>query len=221
MVGKTIRISDPYILKFFYPDFLVKEDLTYSDRDNKIIYVGKSRKDLKDYLSRNTKCFINTVGNPDLDFTNREKVVEWAFGVKGKQVSPKIQEQVSNIDDEYFLYLLKIYWVTGRWVAESANPDVSVYNLFQASVSSTKSALQIYFKLVEDQPARIVESSFITFLSRIYNLEDQSVSPGYLKLLKSALNKYGPKVKPAVYKLALRHDGREELAFIDLITDLR
>lgn len=221
MIGRTVKVSDPYMLKFFYPDFQVREELTYSDKDLCIIYVGKSRRDLKDYLGRNTKKFINTVGVPDLDFSNKEQILEWAFKCKDKVVSQKIQEQVKNLDDEYFLYLLKIYWITGRWAGESNSSDVSVYNLFQSSTTSIKNALQIYFKLVESQPARIVESSFITFLSRIYNIEDQSVSPGYLKLLKSALNKYGPKVKPAVYKLALRHDSREELAFIDLITDLR
>lgn len=221
MVGKTVKVNDPYLLKFFYPNFQVKEELTYSDRDVDVIYVGKLRKDLKEYLGRNTHRFINTVGVPDLDFNNRDAVLEWAYKCKGKEVTDKIKEQVKNLDDEFFLYLLKIYWITERWVGESNSSDVSVYNLFQSSVSSVKTALQIYFKLVEEQPARIVESSFITFLSRIYNIEDQSVSPGYLKLLKAALNKYGPKVKPAVYKLALRHDGREELAFIDLITDLR
>lgn len=221
MVGKTVRIKDPYLLKFFYPDFQVKEELTYADRDAKVIYVGKSRRDLREYLSSNTKQFINTVGAPDMDFNNKEKVVEWAFEKKGKVPTTKILEQVKNIDDEYFLYLLKIYWVTARWVGESSDSEVSVFNLFVASTSSLKQALQIYFALIDEQPARVVESSFITFLSRIHNIEDQSVSPGYLKLLKSALNKYGPKVKPAVYKLALRHDSREEFAFIDLLTDLR
>lgn len=221
MVGKTVKIKDPYLLKFFYPDFQVKEELTYTDRDAKIIYVGKSRRDLRDYLASNTEQFINTVGVPDIDFNNKEKVVEWAFARNGKVPTAKIIEQVKNMDDEYFLYLLKIYWVTARWVGESSESDVSVFDLFVASTSSVKQSLQIYFSLIEEQPARVVESSFITFLSRIHNIEDQSVSPGYLKLLKSALNKYGPKVKPAVYKLALRHDSREEFAFIDLITDLR
>lgn len=221
MIGKTVRIKDPYILKFFYPDFQVREELSYSDQDNSIIYIGKSVRNLNDYLYRNTKRFINTVGNPDIDFQNREQVVEWAFKQKEKKLTEKVKAQVKDFDDEYFMYVLKIFWVSGRWVGETGDGEVSVYNLFQSSVSSLKSSLQIYFKLLENQPARVVESSFITFLSRIHNIEEQSVNPGYLKLLKQALAKYGTKVKPAVYKLALRKDQKEELAFIDLLTDLR
>lgn len=221
MIGKTVKIKDPYMLKFFYPDFQVKEELSYSDRDNSIIYVGKSVRNLHDYLYRNTKQYINTAGSPDYDFQNREQIVEWAYKQKEKKLPEKVKAQVKDFDDEYFMYVLKIFWVSGRWVGETGDGEVSVYNLFQSSVSSLKSSLQIYFKLLDYQPARVVESSFITFLSRIHNIEDQAVNPGYMKLLKQALSKYGTKVKPAVYKLALRKDSREELAFIDLLTDLR
>lgn len=221
MEGKTVRIKDPYLLKFFYPDYQVRDELTYSDRDVKVIYVGKSQKDLVGYLSRNTKSFINTVGVPDIDFNNKEQIVEWAYAKKGKSAPAKVIEQAKNSDDDYFLYLLKVFWITGRWECEDEESEVTVYSLFQSTVQSLKQEIQTYFKLVEIMPARVVESSFITFLSRIYNIDDQNVSNGYLKLLKTALGKYGPKVKPAVYKLALRHDGNEQMAFLDLITDLR
>lgn len=221
MIGKTVKVSDPYLLRFFYPDFQVVTEITYSELDRDVIYAGASRKNLVNFLSKNTRRFINTVGTPDMDFANKEQIAKWVFSKKGKTPTEKQIETIKNQDDDFFMYSLKVFWITGKWVGGSEESDTTMFDLFQASVSSLKDVLKIYFKLVENLPPQVVESSFLTFLSRVHNLDDQSVNPHYLRLLKQALMRWGPKVKPAVYKLALRKDGSPELAFLDLITDLR
>ena len=221
MLSKTVKIGEPSVLNFFFPQFRLKEELSYTDRDNYIIYTGSGRRNLQKYLSENTKGFINTVGSPDIDFTDREVALRWVYSNINKEVPKTVVEAVKNYDDEYFMYCLKCVWASGFWPGARNSDSPSLYSLFAASPSSLRESYKIYLSLVEDMPAPVVESSFLTFLSRVKSVSDQAVSPGYLRLLKQCDMAFGSSVKLAVLKMAIRRGLRDELKFLDLITNLR
>ena len=79
----------------------------------------------------------------------------------------------------------------------------------------------IYYTLLESYPAPVVESSFLTFLSRVKTLSEQNVNPGYQKLLMRADSKFGDKLKSSVFKMATRGDLEDGLRFFELLTGLR
>ena len=142
------------------------------------------------------------------------------FFKKGKECPNSVIEQSVNYDEGYFLQCVKIFWMLGRWIG-SKDSDISLYNLFSSTQESLRSSIDIYFKLLDELPSPVVESSFLTFLSRVKNVSEQSAKPGYMKLLKLCNSKFGSRIKPSVYRFAVRNKIRDELAFIDLLIDLR
>lgn len=221
MVGKVVKVVDPNLITFFYPTFKIRTELSILDRDLDIIYVGPMKRGLIDQLSSGTKRFISTVGVPDIDLTNRESALKWLFSKSGKEPPVDLVEQAKTYDDDYFYFCMKVYWITGRWVGLKSDSDITLYSLFSSTSESLRKTIETYYKLIEDIPTKVVEASFLTFLSRVKNLEEQNAKPGYMKLLKVCDGKFGQKIKPAVYKIATREGLRDELLFIDLITELR
>lgn len=219
MLNKIVKVSNYQLIQFFYPDMKVRTELSLVDRDNSVLYIGKSRPKLKEWLTLNTKNFISVSGAPEVDFTNPEVLVSWVFAKREKEPSQRILDQIKNMDLPYIEHLCKVYHVSGRWIADHSNIDVTMFNLFQESASSLKGCLDVYFKLREVYPYEVIESSFVTFLSRVISIEDQNVSNSYMKVLKQANQRYGPKIKSIVLKLGTAPDS--ELEFINMLTELR
>lgn len=221
LISKTVKIENVPALQFFYPTFKVRKELMFSDRDEDIIYIGPYKRGLTEFLSEHTKRFINTVGSPDLDFTKRKEVVEWIYSKVGKQVPNTVLSLIDSYDDDYFNYCVKVMWVTGKWVGDDESSDKTLFNLFQSVTGSLKTSLEVYYELIKQYPPYVVESSFLTFLSRVKTAEEQNVSPAYQKLLNQSKMRIGDKIQPAVVKMATRTPFKLDLQFVDLITDLR
>lgn len=221
MEGKVIKVKDTGLLSFLFPSFQVRTSLSIADRDVDVIYVGPNRKDLRSYLERNSRSYVSSVGIPDVDLSNPQSALKWIFLQNGQELTENVRESVESMDDEEFWYLFKVMWVTGKWLGNIEDSKYNTFHLYQTSTMSLKDELTVYFSLLESMNPLVIESSFLTFLSRVKTIESQNVSAGYMKVLKSADSKYGSKIKQAVSKMATRRGLRPELLFIDLITDLR
>lgn len=219
MLNRIVKVSNYQLIQFFYPEMKVRTELSLVDRDNSVLFIGKGRPKLKEWLASNTKIFITVSGPPELDLTDPEVLVEWVFSLRDKEPTQKIIDQIKNMDLPYVEYLCKVYHITGKWIADTTGIDVTMFNLFQESSVSLKSCLETYFKLREVYPYEVIESSFITFLSRVATIEEQNVSSGYMRVLKQAHQRYGTKIKPLVLRLGTSEDT--ELEFINMLTDLR
>ena len=198
MLEKTVKVSDPGLIQFFYPNIVVRDELTIMDRENEVLYVGKMRPKFKQYLTIGCKHYISVVGAVDVDYTNSEILVKWVYNKRGKEPPSTVLEMVKNIDLSYTEYLCKIYYLTGHWIAKADNIEESLFTLFQATVGSTKDLLSVYFKLREVYPYEVIQASVLTFLSRVMTIQDQSVSPSYMMLLKQAYQRYGTKIRGVV-----------------------
>ena len=219
MLNKVVKVSNYQLIQFFYPEMKVRTELSLVDRDNSVLFVGKGKPRLKEWLSLNTKEFIATTGQPEVDFTNLEVLVKWVFAKKGKEPSQRILDQLQNMDLNYVEHLVKMYHISGKWMADNTSVDVSMFNLFQESTVSVKSCLETYFKLREVYPYEVIQASFITFLSRVTSIEDQNVSTSYMKVLKQANQRYGNKIRPLIMRLGTARDTETE--FINMLIDLR
>lgn len=216
MIGKFVRIGSPELVQYFYPDFVIREELSFLDQDKKVIFTGKAR---KDYLDSHTKQWICVSGSPEIDYTDKAELVNWVFSVRGKEPTRKILGSLDDLDLSYVEYLCKIYWLCGRWVANVDECDKNIYDLFMSSIESVGSTLRTYFELRKVYPYEVIEASFITFLSRVNNADDDSGTEGYKRLRRQARQRFGSKIRSEMVRLGSSEDN--ELSFINMMLRLR
>ena len=219
MINKIVKLEDPSILAVLYPDYEWKSEVTWLDSDKKVIYNGQVKPRLSKFLQENTKSFISVVGTPDEDYTNREKLVNWVYTRKNKVMPKYVKDQLDVLDVEELNYCIKIFNTVGVWPYSQTSEEVTIYNLYKETVGSVKDLLKVYYQLLQIYPHPVIEASFYTFLQRSLDIENQEVSPGYKKLLKSFYSKSSNKIKPALYNYA--QSSQTELDFINLLLSLR
>lgn len=198
--GKTVNIHKDRIglLSFFYPEFVVRENIFF-DNDNKVIYIGKDRRGLIGYLRENTKEFINTVGPYDYDLEDREVLIDMVYGKWGKEPKEDVKLVLNGIPDEEFYGFIKRRWVSAR--GEGIDSDgKTIYDLYKVFGRSKGEAVMVYTELLERFPPIMIESSLLTFIGKVVTLEDVEASGHYMKLLRDFKDRHGEKIKAVLYK---------------------
>lgn len=223
MIGSSVSILDLDLISFFYSDFRVVKELEFSDRNKDIIWIGKRDKASVDRVRAFANNYI-IVGVPDKgkNFEDKYNLLEWVYATRfNKSVPKKVLAEVDILEDKDFIAALKVLWVSGKWLYDDRPDDLSVYSLFVASTVSFKETVVVFNRLLEYYHIGMVESSFLKFLSRVADVDNQSVSGGYRKLLNKANASYGAKVKPLVLQYAMRNSNDIYLNMIDLFLKLR
>ncbi len=190
--GKTVKIVNKDLLLNFYPDYQLKEVLFF-DNSSRVIYCGKSRKNLLDYLGNNTLSFINTVGPYDYDLDDRDNLIEFVFDKHNKKPKESTVDLLRNMIDDDFYYNIKLLWFTGRLV-DIEDAEYTIYDLYKNLTKSKHDLLRVYFGLLKFTNPKVIEASLLTFFEKSFN-QDIEVSPGYRKLLNSFKDRRGSKLK--------------------------
>jgi hypothetical protein len=203
LIGKTVSTSNISLIEYLYPNYQVKESLFF-DKDSDVIYVGKMRKDLLEYLREGTSTFINTVGVCDVDLDNRESMLNLVYEKHGKEISEKIKEVIMSLNDKDFVNYVKSYWVLGKSTYEN-NTEVTIYDLYKNMVSFNQS-VKVFHKLRETYPNEVLLSSIESFIERLVNIKDISVSARYTTLLNDFLMSRGKDL----YRVLLKYYQMKE-----------
>ena len=111
MEGKIVKVSDISFIQFCYPDYITLSYVTFLNREDKVIYTGKAFKGVDEYLKKNTKSYINTVGIPELDLSTREALIQWAYNKKGKNLSNTTKGFLESLNDKDFNFSIKIFLI--------------------------------------------------------------------------------------------------------------
>jgi hypothetical protein len=202
----TVNCSNLRMLEFLYPDYISKSTLFF-DRENKVIYHGKFRKDVKEYLDNNTLSWINTVGPYDMDLDDKETLVKYVYSKWNKVPKDTVLEVVRNLQDIDFDNFIKVYWVLGKAPLDSA--DVTIYDLYRHLGKSKGELLKVYYKLLDVYNVGMLESSILTFIEKSMNYKDVEGSGHYMKLLKDFHDKYRPKIKALLMKYNMLDESKE------------
>lgn len=217
MIGKIVKIDEDF-LKILYPNYEVKSFVSFLDKGSNVIYNGKYFNNLKDYLSARTRNFISVSGPPELDLSSRDKLAEYVFDLKGRVYGETYQQFLEALDDTDFFYSLKMLVVTGK-IPYVISEKTSMFNLYKSLTLSTNEMIKIYYELLNNYPFRVLESSFLTFLNRVANLDTDSVSPRYSLLIKQTHNKIANNMKSSV--LTYVQSEQNEMDFLNLLINLR
>lgn len=216
-------INNTSVLSFMYPDFLVKDEIFF-DYENNIIYTGGYNKDIRGELTHGTKNFIcvSNTGIQDVDFTNRETIIDILYSKWGKKPKDEVKNALENMSDGDFWLYFKKFWITGRSRVEDAN--ISIFNLFRVLGKQRHDILETYFKLREFYPDSMIFSSVLSFIEKSMDLDNISVQSGnYLKLLTDFNRGYGDKVVPIIqraYTLECRNAKDKEYRTLWLLMQI-
>jgi len=219
--GKTVRVKNVDLLCYLYPDYVIREKLSIMDRDSKVIYVGRLRPNLKEYLSKNTMGYINTTGAPDVDLTNKEGLLNFVYQKHGKKPPNTVKAWLEDVEWDEFIYYCKVIWILGGLKAQIEDEKSTMFNLFMESSGSTKELLTVLFSLYESIPMEILEAGYLTFLSRAADIEGQSVGANYLRALKGLRSRCGDTLKPSITSYIKMKKMRVDAKLLKLIFSLR
>ena len=217
MINKFVN-CDVNLVQFFYPDFEIKSYVNFLDRENKIIYTGKPLNNLREYLENNTKEYICLVGVPELDLSTTKPLINYVFNKVGRKLDAHVELYLSNLDKLDLEYFLKCLYMTGQFPYKINKSD-SMLSLYKSLSQPLNDMLSILDKLINTYSFPIVESSFLTFLEKVNNLENIQVSSYYSMILKNARMLIKDRLKPSVYKYA--RSSHTQVDFIVLLLELR
>lgn len=217
MLGSTVKMDNIELLYVLYPDYVPKTYVSFLDKETNVIYIGKHFNGLTDYLKKNTKSFINTVGNPDIDLSNKITLSEYILDAKGKKLTPKLQSFLESIDDKEFNYCIKLLALNGK-LPYDISKNSSLFDLYKSLSGPTHELLKVFNSLYEVYPHEVIESSLLTFLTRIANNLTEGISPRYSLLIKTTKSKIGDKLKPSIHKYAT--SSQSQLDLLSLILEL-
>ena len=114
-----------------------------------------------------------------------------------------------------------MFWLTGKFPIKVDQTESSVYDLFKAIPGPQNDLLKVLLSLMQDLPVNVVESSLLTMLTRVKEIDDQEVSVQYKKLLLQCSTKIGPNIKSAVRAYAQDTRTKRELALVNLLLQMR
>lgn len=180
-IREIVRVNDGGLLNFFYPDFIVKDTIFFNQSDN-VIYVGERKADTKQYLREKTHQFINTVGEPDIDFTNRLELLDfvcgkWRYDRKDVYQTTEI-EFLLQMDEANFLSYIKQLWLSGKHSFALKDNAIAASVLFE-HIAMQKGRNHVIFEIIEGHNEDYLETILISFLERAYSKKQSYSSDNY------------------------------------------
>lgn len=218
--GKTLQ-ADPYIIKFFLPDYEVSDEVSILTKNKNIIFTGKLVPGIKSILDINTKSYILTRGTIDKDLTDSKELIKFVFELKGRPVPEYVLEQADIIDYREILYFCKTFFVTGRWMMKKMSDGGTFLDLYKTSVEPLPEQIRVLNKIKRTTPIAVVESAYLTFIKRGSNLSDTNINYNYKQLIKKFISKSGSRIRPSVVEHLNNNTYSHEMRFLSFLINMR
>lgn len=217
ITNKCVKSPSLGLLCFFFPEYSVQDEFMLYGPE-KVIYKGPAQF-IRKYRDAGI-TYIALNGVPEYDLTNRGKLLEFVYSKFDREPPKYLDEMKDMYDEESFIDCCKQVWVTGQWPYKMGEDMISIFDLYSSLVGGTSKAIETLMLLLKSTRTDIVESSLLTFLMRVKSLDEQSVSPNYMRILRTFNNSYYRNIKPAVSKLISTNIDNEELKLFEFVTNL-
>lgn len=204
-------------LKYFLPDYVIRDSLTVLDSGLKVIYTGRLDKGSRHVLENLCFSFIATSPNPEWDLNDKEQFLTFLNTIKNGWFTKKHIGVLIQLPDEEFLDEVKRNWLVRQPYLET--DDTSMFKLFQTQTASLPEQIKVFLSI--DKPISIIESSFFTFLNRVLHFEQQAVSPAYSKLLREVNERYSKAIYRSVSVYLESGYLPQHLRFLNFLISLR
>ena len=167
IVGRMVS-GDLNLLMFLYPDYeVIKEIPLFPSRP--AIYVGNyDDLDLfiQTYRDNNLNFIVHNKYQCDIDLDNRFMLLSIIFKKYNRYVPKYVYEMMNILDQDSFIDLCKIFWITGSWNLKELDYENSFLDFVYSLNSSKREMIETYFKVIKDTKTFRIESSLLTFFIR-------------------------------------------------------
>jgi len=173
IINHSVRVNDIGLLQFMFPDYIViDKPVLFTDRP--IIFTGETK-----YLNQIKELgvpFIVVNKLAEIDLTDRLTLLTAAFSKYGKN-PPKYLVDKGNsnkalfeeFDDTEFLELIKLYWVTGKWMIKEYDGMGKFVRLLDSFKTNTLEITRTYLGLLNEVNSEYIETCLLTFLGKVVN----------------------------------------------------
>lgn len=203
--NKTVKVRDSSILAALAPYYRMTDELEPYSIGGRILYTGRNIPNLRSRLEREYESYILVSRVGEIDISTKEKLVDFVYSRFDREPPKKVKEICTNLDEREVESLMKITWNTGKFPIKGVEGELSIYDLYKALPGPQRNLIETYIKVIEQMPVYIVESSLLTMLLRVKDIENQDVSPHYLKLLRQISMRVGDKIEPVMRRYAKRN----------------
>lgn len=212
LLKKKVKISDPYILQFFYPHFTVTSCLSNDvDYSQGVIYTGIITESVIkriDNLSGGNYILVSDFS--DIQLETPSDYIKIFFPVLEDK-----KDKYSNYALEDFIPLMKVYYILQKRIPLLKEEELNIYSLFDATVQPSQLDA-VYFNLLKESDIKILISSFLSFLIKVNEEDYTKGSDSYKKLINKAHTRYGIKIKNAIRQY-IESEQIPELSFWNLL----
>lgn len=187
----------------------------------RILFLGRTLPNLKQRLERTYESFIQVTSSGEIRLTNNTEIITFVLSRHDKKPAQNLLDLVETLDDKELHYYAKQTWVTGKFPIKITKDTPSIYDLYRTIPGPQLEMIRQLLKILEELPHNVVESSLLTLLLRVKEIDEQEVSPRYKMLLSQINTQMGRRLVPAVTKYAELTGLSKELSLIYLLTTLR
>ena len=219
IINKRIVTGDLDLLRFMYPNYKVVYNL--DNIDSSIIYAGNLSlvDDLVEmFKDKNYDFIVYTRGMTDIDLKDRLTLVNVVFE-KYKRLVPKyLMDILNDLDDDTFIRNIKHYWIYGKWETKVIESKDNFYTFIETINKSSIQMYKSFFNTIADSNSYVLESSLMTFITRVKDNKTQDVYYKYRnKLNMFSGNKLNASLNGIKHSLDYNIDNHELKLLNELI----
>ena len=170
LVNKRLTAGNVNLLRFLFPNYDLIDEFTIPEKPERpAIYDGDmSYIDLfvERYRSNGMDYIVNAFTS-EVNLDDRRILINVVFEKWRKGMMPKYLDSIlDNISPEEFLEAVKVKWVSGKWTISKIDDENNFLDLVDSLNKSNFEFINTYFKCLEHNKPYMLESSFLTFLTK-------------------------------------------------------
>lgn len=187
--GKTVSTSLPDQLQILLPSFKVIQDTQPYPYVPNALYIGPNQPSLRKKLHSNHQNVVQVTKNGEIQLETPSQWVSLALINHSRKLTERQAVILDALSLDDSKEIIQSALILGKVTGLPTDENVSIYELFQTLPGPQTELIRTLLTLLEHQPTPIIESSLLTMILRVKDLEEQEVSPKYRKLLEQTAMK--------------------------------
>ena len=225
LVNKRCTSGNVNLLRYLFPKYeLITENNIPEKPTRPAIYCGDYSKS-DDFIHKYQDShvdFIVMAYKSDINLDDRKVLANIIFEKWRNATMPKyLAEIIDNIPQDEFMEMVKIKWVSGKWMIKSIADENNFLTMIEELNKSKFEFLKAYFKCLEENKPYVLESSVLTFLQKAKAKSYQGNSFQYRKKLEMYKGSKLDKALDAIDNALEFNIDNQELRLMNILMNIQ